>query len=152
MVLALHISPEDALPQAAVTAHSHNLCNFFPPPVTLLLVNIFSGFFQQPSIYLPSSFLGSSSAHSFCCIGAMSSSQSLFFGFVPLSTSLSVLESRFPARNPLGSVLKVLADRNHCKHNSCSCTRTHGCPQWEKQHIQSPRNRGCFFGCSAGSL
>ena len=152
MVLAPHISPEDALPQAAVTAHSHNLCNFFSPPVTLLSVNIFSGFFQQPSIYLPSSFLGSSSAHSFCCIGAMSSSQSLFFGFVPLRTSLSVLESRFPARNPLGSVLKVIADRNHCKHNSCSCARTHGCPQWEKQHIQSPRNRGCFFGCSAGSL
>ena len=95
--------------------------------MTLLLVNIFSGFFQQPSNYLPRSFLGSSSAHSFCCIGAMSSSQSLFFGFVPLSTSLSVLERRFPARNPLGSVLKVIADRNHCKHNSCSCTRTHGC-------------------------
>ena len=126
MMLALHMNPGTCFATSScdtTCTHTHtSALHIFSSTVTLLSVNIFSGFFfQQASIYLPSNFLGSSSSHSLCCVWAMSCSQSLFFGFVPLRASLSVLESRFPARDP--------ADHcSQCKHTCCSCTTNHRGP------------------------
>ena len=121
-MLALHKDPETSFATSScdtTCSGTHQLCTFFSSTVTLLSVNIFGCFFfQQASIYLPSNFLNSSSTHSLCCVWAMSSSQSIFFCFVPLRTGFSVLESRFPARFPAESMLTVQTHMLQLHHNS----------------------------------
>ena len=129
------------------------LCTFFPLQSDLSSVNILSDFlFHQSCIYLPSNFLSSSSAHSLCSVWAMSSTQNLFFGFVPFRAGLSVLETRFPARIPSGKLLTTRCTLIIANTAAVAAQAYMGVHHEKKQHIHYPRNKSGFFESFSSSL